>query len=43
MKLVSLALSVSPHEEKAKFAGIIYASYGDVVFDFPFKKEEDSR
>ena len=31
MKLMSLALSISPHGEKARFVGIIYASYGSIT------------
>ena len=33
MKLLSLALSVAPYEEKAKFVGIVYATYGTISFD----------
>ena len=32
MQLMSMALSISPHGEKAKFAGIIYSSYGSITF-----------
>lgn len=40
MKLMSIVLWISPHGEKAEFAGFIYKHYGSMQFDLPDTKEE---
>jgi len=32
MKLMSLVLWISPHGEKAEFAGFVYKHYGSITF-----------